>query len=180
MTKAIPINSALTRPRLRPLAPYVILILFLRETHSNHARCVFQNQSPISLAPTRPRLVHIRYLVLSPIYSLPYVRERFVILFFHPAWPELTLEKRVTCVWDACAELASGATLRVQKKSPGWGTIQGIFKMRRVAPRVAPKLKVLIPIKPAGATTKSTYVGAGAGALVRIDWIGFTIVDLKI
>ena len=46
--------------------------------------------------------------------------------------------------------------------------------MRRVAPRVAPKLKVLIPIKPAGASTKSTYVGAGAGACVRIDWIGFS------
>ena len=46
--------------------------------------------------------------------------------------------------------------------------------MRRVAPRVAPKLKVLIPIKPAGATTKSTYVGAGAGACVRIDWIGLS------
>ena len=29
------------------------------------------------------------------------------------------------------------------------------------------KLKVLISIMPAGATTKSTYVGAGAGALVR-------------
>ena len=62
-----------------------------------------------------------------------------------------------------------------KKKSPGWGTIQGIFKMRRVAPRVAPKLKVLIPIKPAGASTKSTYVGAGAGACVRIDWIGLTV-----
>jgi len=61
-----------------------------------------------------------------------------------------------------------------KKKSPGWGTIQGIFKMRRVAPRVAPKLLVLIPIKPAGASTKSTYVGAGAGACVRIDWIGLT------
>ena len=36
------------------------------------------------------------------------------------------------------------------------------------------KLKVLISIMPAGATTKSTYVGAGAGALVRIDWIGLT------
>ena len=82
------------------------------------------------------------------------------------------MEKRVTCGRDACTELASGATLRVQKKSPGWGTIQGIFKMRRVAPRVAPKLLVLIPIKPAGASTKATYVGAGAGACVRIDWIG--------
>ena len=44
--------------------------------------------------------------------------------------------------------------------------------MRRVAPRVAPKLLVLIPIKPGGVSTKSTYVGAGAGACVRIDWIG--------
>ena len=49
--------------------------------------------------------------------------------------------------------------------------------MRRVAPRVAPKLLVLIPIKPAGASTKSTYVGAGAGACVRIDWNGLTSTD---
>ena len=47
--------------------------------------------------------------------------------------------------------------------------------MRGVAPRVAPKLLVLIPIKPAGASTKFTYVGAGAGACVRIDWIGFIV-----
>ena len=61
-----------------------------------------------------------------------------------------------------------------KKKSPGWGPIQGIFKMRTVAPEASSKTLLLIPIKPAGASTKSTYVGAGAGACVRIDWIGLT------
>ena len=94
---------------------YIILILFFqRSTHSNHARCVFQNQSPISLAPTRPRLLHSRYCVLSPIC----IFEKDLLFYFQSvlAWADVGEARYVClrCMYGTCFRRNSARS----KKNP--------------------------------------------------------------